>query len=77
MATQWNFRLIEFGEGDTKHVAVHEVYYADGIPRAYGERGAWLGGSDADEVQGIHAMIAGAFFKPVLKESDFEEGKVG
>lgn len=76
----WNYRVIEFSEGDETWRAIHEVHYADDAPVAYSETPASVSwGSDEPDSTAIDILerMRGALGKPVLLASEFSDGKVG
>jgi hypothetical protein len=81
-ADGWTYRVIEFTSEDGTETwrSINEVYYANGVPRGYSERGAdvtwYTHAGDTDETPGlILDRMREALSKPVLTISDFNHQK--
>lgn len=75
----WNYRVIEFTDGDDTWQAIHEVYYDDaGKPSGYTEKEVGVsistvegGEPTGDDLAGVYMRMGEAFGKPVLKPENF------
>ena len=72
----WNYRVISFRHGEDAWCAIHEVYYDNGVPKAYSSEPAvvmW----DPEEGDGTGCQVLDrmkeALGKPVLTEKDFRK----
>lgn len=74
IAAHWNYRVIEFADGEERWRAVHEVYYNVDAPASYTTEPAiirWdVGEGDGMALATLDRMRQ-ALSKPVLDEAEF------
>jgi hypothetical protein len=75
---RWNYRVIEHNpsDGGPPSRAIHEVYYVDGKPVAYGETPAtvtWDADEGPDALENILCMMRRAAERDVLTADDFDK----
>lgn len=70
--SSWNYRIIENEEGG---LSIHEVYYDDmGVVCDWTERGIAPYGENMQELNTDFNMMQEAFYYPVLKSGETEDG---
>jgi hypothetical protein len=70
----WNYRVMEFTEGQERWHAIHEVHYHRGVPTSYLTQPAtlhWNPEDDSDAGDRTLDHMREALTKPVLRASDF------
>lgn len=72
--TSWNYRVMEFTEGEERWHAIHEVHYRKGVPASYTAQPAsvqWDPEDSNDTGHRILDRMREATSKPVLRPADF------
>ena len=72
--SSWNYRVMEFSEGEERWQAIHEVHYREGVPASYSEQPAsvqWDAEDRNDTGHGNLDRMRDSLNKPVLRPEDF------
>jgi hypothetical protein len=72
--SSWNYRVMEFSEGEERWQAIHEVHYREGVPASYSEQPAsvqWDAEDSNGTGHGILDRMRDSLNKPVLRPEDF------
>lgn len=70
MPRTWNYRVLAFPDGTATFFQIHEVHYEDGVPCAYGEPHACVGGENMVELYETLDRMREAVAKPALWGGD-------
>lgn len=70
-SSHWNYRVMEFSEGNETWREFREVYYRDGQPEHYAAVGDSPRWGDNEEARLILDQMRVALDKPILRPSDF------
>ncbi|WP_321930560.1 antitoxin Xre/MbcA/ParS toxin-binding domain-containing protein [Paraburkholderia guartelaensis] len=72
----WQYRVMEFGEGDETWRDIREVYYRDGRPECYAVETAspyWFADEGDEAAMHVLDRMREALGRPVLRPRDFVE----
>ena len=68
----WNYRILQYPDGEDNFFQIHEVYYNDkGEPNSYTANGVTVAGESKESLKWVLEKMEEALDKPILSEKNF------